>query len=222
MGHIEIVTAGEYTFYTKSDDGSQLYIGTTLVVDNDGLHGSQEEFGTISLSVGHHPIMVTYFELGGANYLDVLYEGPGIPNKPSIPDSVLNNNRPPIANAGPDQTTTENTTITLDGSASEDPNGLIMKYEWDFESDGTYDYKETQSDAPDGSFDGQTNHKYLDDGEHIATLRVTDDDNLAATDTTEITVDNVAPAANAGPDAAVDEGSIFSRSGSFTDPGADA
>ncbi|RYF66625.1 MAG: hypothetical protein EOO39_22705, partial [Cytophagaceae bacterium] len=35
-GYINVPTDGIYTFYTSSDDGSRLYIGTTMVVDNDG------------------------------------------------------------------------------------------------------------------------------------------------------------------------------------------
>jgi hypothetical protein len=87
-GQIDIATAGDYTFYTTSDDGSQLYIGGTLVVDNDGLHGMVEQSGTINLAVGMHPIAVTMFEKGGGEGLDVEYEGPGIAKGP-IPDDVL-------------------------------------------------------------------------------------------------------------------------------------
>jgi hypothetical protein len=87
-GQIDIAAAGDYTFYTESDDGSQLYIGSTLVVDNDGLHGMVEQSGTISLTAGMHPITVTMFEKGGGEGLDVEYEGPGITRQP-IPDDVL-------------------------------------------------------------------------------------------------------------------------------------
>jgi len=39
-------------------------------------------------------------------------------------------NTPPTANAGPDQTVTEGTTATLDGSASSDSDGFIASYLW--------------------------------------------------------------------------------------------
>ena len=42
-GYIDVPTDGTYTFYTTSDDGSQLYIGYTLVVNNDGTHGMGQE-----------------------------------------------------------------------------------------------------------------------------------------------------------------------------------
>jgi VCBS repeat-containing protein len=39
-------------------------------------------------------------------------------------------NRPPIANAGPDQTVTPSTAVALDGSASSDPDGDAITYAW--------------------------------------------------------------------------------------------
>lgn len=89
-GKIRVEDPGNYTFYTKSDDGSQLFINGTLIVDNDGLHGSgPEPFGSVTLPVGLHDIRVTYFEQGGSEVLEVRYAGPGV-SKRLIPDNVLN------------------------------------------------------------------------------------------------------------------------------------
>ncbi len=79
---------GIYIFYTSSDDGSKLYVGGKLVVDNDGLHGSTEKEGVAPLAEGYHPIRVEYFQATGSEELQVQYEGPGIV-KQSIPDSML-------------------------------------------------------------------------------------------------------------------------------------
>jgi len=87
-GSIEISTAGTYTFYTNSDDGSQLFIDGGLVVNNDGPHSAQEMSGSIYLTVGMHPIVVTFFEQAGGEALIVSYSGPGI-SKTQIPGSVL-------------------------------------------------------------------------------------------------------------------------------------
>jgi hypothetical protein len=87
-GYIDIATEGTYTFYTSSDDGSQLFIGETLVVDNDGQHAPQEVSGIIYLTVGKHEIEVTYFEWIVGQVLTVSYEGPGVA-KTQIPDGVL-------------------------------------------------------------------------------------------------------------------------------------
>ncbi|UCG69740.1 MAG: PKD domain-containing protein, partial [Thermoplasmata archaeon] len=69
----------------------------------------------------------------------------------------------------------------------------IISYEWDFESDGIYDYQETSAFAPDGTFDGKTTHTYGDDGIYNVTLRVRDNNNLSSTDACIITVQNVDP-----------------------------
>ncbi len=74
-GFVLLPKDGVYSFFTDSDDGSRLYIGGTLVVENDGLHGINEEKGSIALSAGYHPIRVTFFEKTGANRLKVSYKG---------------------------------------------------------------------------------------------------------------------------------------------------
>ena len=87
-GYINIQTGGEYTFYTNSDEGSKLYIDDALVVDNDGLHGTQERSGIVSLAAGKHLIVVTYFEKTGSQDLTVSFAGPGI-SKEQIPVNLL-------------------------------------------------------------------------------------------------------------------------------------
>ncbi len=87
-GYIDAPAQGLYTFYTSSDDGSRLWIGEELVVDNDGLHPTVEKPGYVRLKAGKHPIKVTFFEASGDEALTVLYEGPKI-KKQEIPTSVL-------------------------------------------------------------------------------------------------------------------------------------
>ena len=77
-GFVLLPKDGVYSFFTDSDDGSRLYIGGTLVVENDGLHGINEEKGSIALSAGYHPIRVTFFEKNGANQLKVSFIGPNM------------------------------------------------------------------------------------------------------------------------------------------------
>ncbi|MBC7923690.1 MAG: PQQ-dependent sugar dehydrogenase, partial [Ferruginibacter sp.] len=87
-GYVSVAADGQYTFYTSSDDGSQLFVGTTLVVNNNGLHGVQERSGTVGLKAGLHPITVTHFEKGGQEVLAVSYAGPGV-GKQVIPATAL-------------------------------------------------------------------------------------------------------------------------------------
>ena len=87
-GYIRIPEGGVYSFFTDSDDGSRLYIGDTLVVDNDGLHGNQEKRGTIALAAGFHPVRVAYFNKTGGLDLRVHYASTKIKKQP-IPNGVL-------------------------------------------------------------------------------------------------------------------------------------
>ncbi len=87
-GYIQIATAGSYTFYTTSDDGSKLYIDGTQIVNNDGDHGSQERSGSVTLTAGFHQIQVLFYENGGGEVLEVRYQGPSI-SKQLIPFSIL-------------------------------------------------------------------------------------------------------------------------------------
>ena len=64
-GFVNVPAHALYSFYCESDDGSKLYIGGQLVVDNDGLHGMSEASGTIALKQGTHRIRLEFFENGG-------------------------------------------------------------------------------------------------------------------------------------------------------------
>ncbi|TVT39177.1 T9SS type A sorting domain-containing protein [Hymenobacter setariae] len=87
-GFVDVPADGEYTFYTSSDDGSQLFIGSTLVVDNNGAHGLQERAGKIGLLKGKHAFTLTFFENAGAQLLTASYAGPGLA-KTQIPAAAL-------------------------------------------------------------------------------------------------------------------------------------
>ena len=87
-GYIDVPADGQYTFYTSSDDGSNLYIDGVQVVDNDGLHSDQEKSGTIGLKAGKHAISVGFFQQSGDKVLRVSYAGPGL-TKQAIPSSAL-------------------------------------------------------------------------------------------------------------------------------------
>jgi len=87
-GVIAIPKEGEYEFFTKSDDGSRLFIDDQQVVENGGIHPDQERNGKITLTAGEHSIRVVYFDGGGNTALKVSWKGPGI-GKKEIPASVL-------------------------------------------------------------------------------------------------------------------------------------
>ncbi|MBX7106720.1 MAG: S8 family serine peptidase [Gemmataceae bacterium] len=100
-GYVLIDQPAEYTFYANSDDGSKLYIGSTLVVNNDGLKSSSpiwlsmvEKSGKVKLKAGVHAIRVEFFEHTGSAGLIVSLEGPGMP-KAVIPASKFSRDPAP-------------------------------------------------------------------------------------------------------------------------------
>jgi outer membrane protein assembly factor BamB len=104
--------------------------------------------------------------------------------------AIGTSDQPPTASAGPDQNVNEGNVIRFNSSASFDPDGTIKTYEWDFDiSDGLW--WETGA-VPDATNPTPT-HIYGDVGVYAVILRVTDNDNLSATDTCNATVHNVDP-----------------------------
>jgi alpha-L-fucosidase len=87
-GYIKVPKDGVYAFFVESDDGSEMYVGDDLVVDNDGLHGLAEKRGLIALAQGLHPIRIYYFNKTGGDGLTVSYQGPGIAKQP-VPAAML-------------------------------------------------------------------------------------------------------------------------------------
>jgi Ca2+-binding RTX toxin-like protein len=75
-GDLHIGTAGNYTFFLTSDDGSMLSINGETVVDNDGLQAAFERSATVYLEAGSHDIDVRFFENQGDEVLELDWAGP--------------------------------------------------------------------------------------------------------------------------------------------------
>ncbi len=94
-GYVEVPASDLYTFYTNSDDGSKLYVGTTLLVNNDGQHGMTEKASSlIGLKPGKHSVKVEFFDSGGAQGLTVSFQGQNLA-KQVIPAARWSINRCP-------------------------------------------------------------------------------------------------------------------------------
>ena len=88
-GCINITTAGSYTFYLNSDDGSYMWLdGTAFITDNGGGHGLQEKSASKTLAVGYHTFVIQYMQQGGGAGLIFSYAGPGIA-KQVVPAALL-------------------------------------------------------------------------------------------------------------------------------------
>ncbi|MGB0748985.1 MAG: PKD domain-containing protein, partial [Magnetospiraceae bacterium] len=124
----------------------------------------------------------------------------------------------PIAEAGQERAAVRGETVTLDGSASVDPDGGAIAYRWDLIG------------APEGTTatltDAETaNPTLIPDlvGTYVVQLIVNDGDYDSPPATVVITVENQMPLADAGPDAAVYVGDTAFLDGSgSSDPDGDA
>jgi PKD repeat protein len=89
-------------------------------------------------------------------------------------------NQPPVADfSWTPQNPNPGQTITFDASASHDPDGTIVLYEWDWNNDGVYEESHTTPTAT---------HSWSNAGNYPVTLRVTDDDSATDTETKTVNV----------------------------------
>ena len=114
-------------------------------------------------------------------------------------------NDPPIANGGPDQIVSEGQTVTLDGSASHDPEQHSLTYQW------------TQISGPAVSLNDATLAQasfiapdLVSSAVIVFSLVVNDGSNVSTAATISVTVqaDNDAPVADAGSDISANEGEL--------------
>ena len=131
--------------------------------------------------------------------------------------NVMFVNDPPVADAGPDQTVEEKTSVTLNGSNSSDPEGENLTYQWKQVAGPSVVLSNPQT-AKSTFFAPNVGPN----GEALTfELTVIDVGGLKDSNTTTVNVigDNDAPTADAGPNQTVDEGKKVTLDGSnSTDP----
>ena len=105
---------------------------------------------------------------------------------------------PPMADIGGPYTGVEGAPVALDGSASTDANNDIVAYDWDLDNDGAYGdatgVSPTFASASSGVF--------------TIGLQVTDGDGASDTDSTTVTIIDIAPAVPVGLSASGDDGRV--------------
>ena len=113
-GLIDIPETGNWTFYLTTDDGSELWLDDTSIVQNYGSHGMVERSHSLNVSEGLHDFRIEFFQGGGPHGLQLSWQGPNT-SKSIIPASAF----------------------YVSGDSTPSQNSLIHK--WDFE-DGSGDF----------------------------------------------------------------------------------
>lgn len=89
-GFLKIEEEGNYVFVLSSDDGSKLYLGDKLLLDNDGLHAADEtKTFNIPLKKGYYPVRLEFFQGRGGQALNFSYVKPGSNRPEPVPQEFL-------------------------------------------------------------------------------------------------------------------------------------
>ena len=166
------------------------------------------DFGDDNTGIGETPTHL-YDAPGTYNVILTVTDDGGLPVSNSTTALIGGSSQPPTADANGPYSGQVGVPVTFDGSASDDPDGSITLYEWDFD-DGKTGTGETPSNT------------YAEDGKYWVTLTVTDDTGETDTDFTFVIVGigNLPPQADAGESVSgkVSRDITFDGSGS-SDPG---
>ena len=184
---------------TFSDPG---FADTHSAIVNWG-DGSEDTFGTAfsPVSASH-----TYTQGGSFTVVVTVTDDDGGVGTDALTVTVQEN-KPPIAEAGDDQTVVEGATVVFAGTASSDVDGTIATYAWDFGDDGT-------------GVGPTVTHVYADNDTFTVTLIVTDNEGATGdADTAVVTVNNVAPTVRPGDDRTSNEGTDVGITFTFDDAG---
>lgn len=153
--------------------GSQDLDGSIIGYDWDFGDGSSEQAATAGIS---H----SYAEPGSYTVTLTVHDDRGASASTTAQIDVKAVNQPPQAVIATESTGLK---VVFDASGSEDPDGQLAEYLWDF-GDGTEPAAEARAE-----------HRYAADGSYTVTLTVTDADGAQSKASTELVVANAAPVA---------------------------
>lgn len=209
-GGDQTITEGEAYFRTGSftDPGNDQWTGT---VD----YGEGAGFEPLSLDSDKTFNLTHDYLVPGVFTVAVTVDDDGGGSGTASFEITVEANVAPAVEAGPGAAISEGDTFSSAGSYI-DPNADEWSATVDYGDGGG---PEALSIGEDKTLD--LSHEYTDEGIYTVTVVVTDDNGGSGSDTATVTVANVAPSVDAGPGASISEGSNFSSTGAFADPGGD-
>lgn len=179
-----------------SHDPDGLPLAYAWDLDGDGEYDDAETMDTVVQfdTVGTYTVGLRVTDSLGASATDSA--------------QVTVDNTAPVVEAGVTQTVNEGDTVTFDGSFTDiGDEASAHTIEWSFGDGATTEGTLTPA------------HVYSDNDSYTVTLTVTDDDDASASDTVLITVLNLPPTVDAGPDQVENEGVAVTFNATYTDPG---
>ena len=228
-----IATVRQATFGGNPDGTHSLTLGETPVTDPLSIScsvGAGDELlyslGTLSTDQQANVTTSLVFDVGGEipnplppfNELDASFATPTIPLSTNSTDiamsgtvapfdmgAVLHNNIPPTADAAGPYAGNEGSPISFDGTGSSSLCGFPTLV-WNFSDGGV-------------AYGAQPKHTFEAPGTYSGLLTATDATGLTNTASFSITVVNLPPVANAGPNMATEWGVPITLNGSALDPG---
>lgn len=134
------------------------------------LFGGSLSIPTSSLGTGEYVLLAGVVKLDPVRIVGVYQKTVTVRPEYAPTPSPGVSNKPPVADAGPDQKAWVDKKVYFDGSNSKDPDGSILSYKWSF-GDGSTASGETAS------------HTYSEPGDYTVTLTVKDNRNAEDSDT---------------------------------------
>jgi RHS repeat-associated protein len=181
-------------------DGNSLTYGWSFV--------SLPAGSTATLSGANTP-QPTFFADQLGNYTVQLIVSNGYVDSAPSQVVISTTSSPPVANAGPGQTVTVGTAVTLDGSASSDVDGKPLTYQWTF-------IGEPQNSAATLSSPTSVKPTFIVDEQGSYSIQLVVNDGVQNSTPAQVTIttENSPPVANAGPDQKIVAGVTVQLNGS--------
>jgi hypothetical protein len=208
-------------------------VGTAITLDGSASEGpsgapvsyqwtlTSKPSGSTAFLTGTTSVRPTFTpDVAGAYTATLVVQANGVASQPdSVSVTCSTGNIAPRANAGPDRSAAPNGSITLDGTASRDPNNTALTYSWRIVT-------QPSSSNPVLSNATTATPTFRADvpGVYTVALTVSDGSLTSAADQANITVatGNLPPVANAGPDQTVTAGQLVTLDGTgSSDPNGD-
>lgn len=204
-GQVQPQFSETYTFMLQCGGGFRLWVDNKLLLDSWTEHYPGDFKGSINLVAGQkYDIKIEYFNTDGKSGMGLFWSSPSlaleyIPQSQLFSGAVSAPAPPPAANQGPVANAGSDITITLpvnyaglNGSASSDPDGSIVSYQWTaVNAPSWYNIQ-----YPDRASTGVYN---MNPGTYVFRLQVTDNKGATATDDVTVVVRPQEPPAQAQP-----------------------